>query len=102
VQFADVRIRPFGPLVAALGGIGSIIAGSAVMTGRIRARQLGARYERGTHTPAAAPTSEDPALQMWKELDGHRDPTLDPPAPTGRDRVDRAPDDGSSRGEPAL
>ena len=101
VRLADVRIRPLGPLAATLGGLSLVVAGFAVLAGRIRARELSPRSERAGGSPPATPTSADPALEMWKELDDDRDPTLDPPAPTARDRVDRTSGDGSSRVEPS-
>jgi uncharacterized membrane protein (TIGR02234 family) len=104
VQFVDITIRPLGPSVATLGGIVLVVAGFAVLTGRIRARVLGARYERSgaPAAPAAgAPISEDPSLDMWKDLDADRDPTLDTPAPTGREPSARVPDQGTPRGETA-
>lgn len=106
VALSDVSIRPLGPLMAALGGLALIVAGFAVLTGRTRSRGLSSRYERGS-TPAGgssttAPTSADPDLAMWKELDAHRDPTLDPPPTGDRDTLDRAPGDSSRRGEPST
>lgn len=101
VRLADVRIRPLGPLVATLGGLALVVAGFAVLTGRIRTRGLGARHERAGGSSAATPTSTDAALEMWKDLDDDRDPTLDPPAPAARDRVDRTSEGGSSRVEPS-
>lgn len=102
VSQVDTDIRPLGPVTAALGGLALVAAGLAVLTGRIRARELGARYERPGSATSRAASSADPALEMWKELDDHRDPTLDPPAPTGPDKLERAPDDVSARGEPPL
>lgn len=101
VQFVDVTIRPLGPFIATLGGVVLVVAGFAVLTGRIRARALGARYERTGAPAAGAPTSEDPALDMWKDLDADRDPTLDAPAPTDREPSTRVPEHGTPRGETA-
>lgn len=99
VTLTDVHIRPFGPSLAVLGGLAMLSAGFSVVTGRIRARGLGARYERSTVPSTPAVTSADVELGMWKELDAHRDPTLDQPSSDGRDRLDRAADDATRRGE---
>ncbi len=98
VTFADIRIRPLGPTMATVGGVLLVVAGLAVLTGRIRARTLGSRYERAGTTAAGTPSTGDPALDMWKDLDAHRDPTLDAPAPTGPDRSDGTPGPGTPRG----
>ncbi|MEO5832139.1 MAG: Trp biosynthesis-associated membrane protein [Nakamurella sp.] len=99
VTLTDVRIRPLGPLLAAVGALAMIVAGSVVVAGRTRPRGLAARYERSGAPTTPAPSSADPELAMWKELDAHRDPTLDPTPPDARDRLDRGPGNSSQRGE---
>lgn len=99
VTLTDVRIRPLGPVLAAVGALAMIVAGSVVVAGRTRPRGLAARYERPGGPATPAPSSADPELAMWKELDAHRDPTLDPTSPDARDRLDRGPGNPTQRGE---
>lgn len=93
VAFPDVRIRPLGPAIGTAGGLALLVAGFTVLAGRIRARELGPRYDRTGASPQAAGSGDDPALRMWKELDGDRDPTVDLPT-TSLDRADRPPGTG--------
>jgi hypothetical protein len=60
-----------------------------VAVGRITARGMSARYERRTSRTAEVVSSADSELLMWKELDEHRDPTLEPEERSGRDRLSR-------------
>lgn len=100
VDLTDVRIHPLGPTMATLGGLAMLNAGFTVVVGRFRSRGLGARYERSTSAPTPAATSVDPELAMWKELDAHRDPTLDPAVVDGPATPAEATDDATRRGEP--
>lgn len=97
----SVRISPIGPILAIMGALCLIGAGVPVLSGRIVARSLGARYERrGTATDTTA-SSADPALMMWKELDEQRDPTLGPAPRHAHVRLDGAPDEDEPDGRAA-
>ena len=94
-----VDLLPTGPLMAIVGGLLLLVAGGPVLAGRRTARDLTARYERRTAAAAAAGSTADPALQMWKELDEHRDPTLENNGPKAHDSLIKPPGSDGPNGK---
>jgi uncharacterized membrane protein (TIGR02234 family) len=94
-----VELHPTGPGMAIIGGLLLLVAGVPVVAGRRAARDLSTRYERRAAAAAAADSTADPALQMWKELDEHRDPTLENNGPKAHDSLTKPPGSDGPNGK---
>jgi uncharacterized membrane protein (TIGR02234 family) len=95
----QVAIHPIGPMLAVVGGLCLLAAGLPVVAGRVAARSLSARYERGSTSANTAATDPDPNLTMWRELDEQRDPTLGSAGEGGHATLDGPPDGDTPDGK---
>ena len=71
-----VAVHPFGPVLAAVGGLVMVAGGGAVMAG-LGARRIGQRFESGQSRArlSRAVGDADDASQWWKAMDHGLDPT---------------------------
>jgi uncharacterized membrane protein (TIGR02234 family) len=96
---SSVELHPVGPVLAIIGGLFLLVAGMPAIAGRLAARDLSGRYERRAAPTAAADSTADPALAMWKEMDEHRDPTLEINGPTPHDSLNKPPGSDGPNGK---
>jgi len=64
-----------------------LIAAGVLLAAKSTTGGVGARHDR-------APVAADPDLQMWRDLDEHRDPTATPGPPADAESADS---DGKAR-----
>jgi uncharacterized membrane protein (TIGR02234 family) len=86
---ARASIVVAGPLLVIVGGL-VLIAAGALLAAKSTAGGVSARHDRAAAPARMRPVTADPDLQMWRDLDEHRDPTTRP----GRSADTGGPDPG--------
>jgi uncharacterized membrane protein (TIGR02234 family) len=66
-----------GPLLMLAGGL-VLIAAGVLLVAKSTAGGVSARHDRAAAPARMGPVAADPDLQMWRDLDEHRDPTARP------------------------
>jgi uncharacterized membrane protein (TIGR02234 family) len=74
---ARAGIVATGPLLMVAGGL-VMIAGGVLLAAKSTAGGVSARHDRAAAPARLRPAAADPDLQMWRDLDEHRDPTSRP------------------------